>query len=637
MAGCVYVGAAQVEGRHVMQEGTESLSTEMVEIIADLGVQFSNLKTAEEVGICDIEEQLKELHQKILIWDADKSPIWERIPSQASDFLRDVREIRELNEVLGLLHSSNKDEKHNELLNFAERILQMAMARLEDELGELLVQCNQPLEPGSMSFHSAEDESMDFSISSFDEESVEGPLQGNAAKESNNVVIDSIQNGLVTAIASIANLMFLSNYEKEFCQSYIMIRKGALEEYLSVLQIEKFSIDEVIKMEWNVLNSMIKKWNQAIHIFIQVCVARERCLCDLVFGELPKSIRESCFLDISKNSILQLLSIAMAIAISPPKPEKLFRILDTYEALNDVLVDMEHFFPENYGFSILNECREVLQRLKELVSKTIEEFKYKIQSHITSTPFAGGGVHHLTKYVMNYIKALSAFSETLDVILEGQHASGRSLMSEDGGRQTSLNQSPLATHLKTVALILEANLEHKSQLYNDGSLKNIFMMNNVWYMVDKVKNSDLRNFFGDEWIRAHIGKFQTHARSYERTSWSSVISFLKEEGISRPNGSSPSLSVLKDRFRGFNHAFEEVYKAQTAWIVPNDLLREDLRIAVSNHLIQAYRTFEGRYAGHLDGERHRERYIKYTADNLEEFLLDLFEGSPKSLPTQRRR
>ncbi|CAL9757674.1 unnamed protein product [Musa acuminata subsp. burmannicoides] len=629
MAGCVSVGAAQVEGRHVvMQEETVNLTDEMTEMIADLGIQYSNLTIAEEVGICDIEEQLKELEKKILRWDADKSMIC----------LQDVTEVRELGEVLGLLYSSNKDEKHYELLKFAKSILQMAMEMLENELVEHLRQCCQPVEPDITSFHSAEDDSVDnFSSSSFDDESVGGISHGDTIRESENDVTSSIQHGLVSNIISIANLMFLSNYDKECCQAYVAVRKEALEEYLSVFQIDKFSINEVFKMEWKQLNHMINKWKQAMCAFIQDFLARERHLCNLVFGKLPRSARESCFVEISKSSILQLLGIAMAIAIAPLKPERLFQILNTYEVLNDFLVRMEHFFPEDYGSCVLTECDEVLLRLKESVSGTIEEFKNNIQSNRSSTAFAGGGVHHLTKYVMNYIKALSAYSETLGLILEDQQGADQSSSTEDGGRKTSLDQSPLSWHLKSLTTILETNLDHKSQLYNDVSLRNIFMMNNICYMVDKVKLSNLRNFFGDEWIRVHIRKFHVHEQKYERASWTSVLSFLRAEGLHKPGCSIPSLTVLKDRFRGFNHAFEEVYKAQTAWFVPNDGLREDLRISVSAQLIQAYRIFEGRYASHLDGERHRERYIKYSPDDLEEYLLDLFEGSPKSLQSQRRR
>jgi len=84
--------------------------------------------------------------------------------------------------------------------------------------------------------------------------------------------------------------------------------------------------------------------------------------------------------------------------------------------------------------------------------------------------------------------------------------------------------------------------------------------------------------------------------------------------------------------RSFYLAFEEIYKAQTAWIIPDSQLREDLRISTSLKVIQAYRTFVGRFANHIS-----DKHIKYSADDLESYLLDLFGGSPKSLQNSHRR
>ncbi|KAF9597778.1 hypothetical protein IFM89_021863 [Coptis chinensis] len=109
-----------------------------------------------------------------------------------------------------------------------------------------------------------------------------------------------------------------------------------------------------------------------------------------------------------------------------------------------------------------------------------------------------------------------------------------------------------------------------------------------------------------------------------------ILNYLKY-----PN--QESKTILKERFRSFNIAFEEVYKSQTGWLILDPQLREDLRISVSLKVVQAYRTFLGRHASQLDSERHIERYIKYTADDLQNYLLDFFEGSQRSLHNSRRR
>ena len=45
----------------------------------------------------------------------------------------------------------------------------------------------------------------------------------------------------------------------------------------------------------------------------------------------------------------------------------------------------------------------------------------------------------------------------------------------------------------------------------DDPLQNIFVMNNIHYMVQKVNNSDLKSFLGDDWIQIHNRKFQQQA------------------------------------------------------------------------------------------------------------------------------
>lgn len=271
---------------------------------------------------------------------------------------------------------------------------------------------------------------------------------------------------------------------------------------------------------------------------------------------------------------------------------------------------------------VLAEYHEVLLQLGESARKTFAEFKYAIQSYTSSSAVPTGAVHPLTKYVMNYIKAVTVYSKTLDSLLK------------DADQQPIPNScthfTATALHLQSVAAVLEANLEAGSRLYRDCRLRNIFMMNNICYMVQKVKNSDLKSFLGDDWIRLHNRMFQHQATNYERASWSQVLSYLSDDGLCAAGGAA-SRKIIREKFKNFNLSFEDVYRVQTAWSVPDDQLREDVRISISLKVIQAYRTFVGRYSAFLDGTKQRDRYIKYRPEDLEELLLDLFEGTQKSL------
>jgi exocyst complex protein 7 len=597
---------------------------------AELVKQFSNITLGEDNEICDVKQALKALRKKILSLDFDNS-MHVHDPQDSFEYLEVLCKIKQLSEKLRTLDPGGEAKQLDELTVYAYDLSEMAMARLEEEFVYLLTHYKQPLEQEVLSFRSTEDGSAeDFSGSSFSEEQSEGKETPNDISGGPEYFVpDLIQPGALAAVKSIAKFMFLNGYDKECCQAYINSRQSAIDEYFGSLRLEKLSIEELMNTSWNKLNSLIKRWNRAMRVFIRVYLVSEKRLSKHVFGELTDSTADLCFSEISFNSVIQLLSFYVSVAIGPPKTEKLFRLLDMYDVLEDLLPEAESLFESGYDDMILNEYHEALLQLGESARKTFAEFKYAIQSYTSSSAVARGEVHPLTKYVMNYIRALTAYSKTLDSLLKD---TDRRCMASD--IQLMANSYPnftaTALHLQSVTAVLEANLEAGSRLYRDDRLQNIFMMNNIHYMVQKVKNSDLKSFLGDDWIRIHNRKFQQQAMRYERASWNNVLSYLSDDGLCAA-GDAASRKTIREKIKNFNLSFEEVYRVQTAWSVPDDQLRDDVRISISLKVIQAYRTFVGRYSGFLDGRRHQDRYIKYRPEDLETLLLDLFEGTQKTL------
>ncbi|XP_044977137.1 exocyst complex component EXO70E2 [Hordeum vulgare subsp. vulgare] len=594
----------------------------------ELDKQYSNIQLGEEVGLCDIKLALQALRKKILSLDFHNS-LHVHDPQNSFEYLEVLYKLRQLSEKLGNLDPGGEAKEHKELTVYADDLFELAMARLEEEFVYLLTYYKQPLEQELLSFRSTEDGSTDeFSSSSFSEEQSEGKsTQTGSSGGSEYFVADLIQPGALSAVKSIANFMFLSDYNNECCQAYITARQGAIDEFIGSLHIDKHSMEELMSTKWNKLSASIKRWNRAMKAFVRVYLASERRLSSLVFGDLSGTAVDLCFYEISFSSVMQLLSFYESVAIGPCKPEKLFRILDMYEVLDDLLPEAEFLFQAGGNDMVLAEYHEVLLQLGESASKTFAEFKYAIQSYTSSSAVPTGAVHPLTKYVMNYIKAVTVYSKTLDSLLkDAEHFSADT----QSVPHSCTHFTATALHLQSVAAVLEANLEAGSRLYRDGRLRNIFMMNNICYMVQKVKNSDLKSFLGDDWIRLHNRMFQHQATNYERASWSQVLSYLSDDGLCAA-GDATSRKIIREKFKNFNLSFEDVYRVQTAWSVPDDQLREDVRISISLKVIQAYRTFVGRYSSFLDGSKQRDRYIKYRPEDLEELLLDLFEGTQKSL------
>ncbi|KAL6526349.1 hypothetical protein OROMI_029989 [Orobanche minor] len=621
-----------------------NLTDDAKKLLANLGSQLIDLSgldggrdedPEENDGLIEIEHRLDEIRNKVMNWEEDQSMIWDYGPEEAHEYLKAVEEARRLTEILeNKSTKSNRSTSDSDLLMRAHDVLQKAMSRLEKEFRHLLVKNRQSFEPDRMSFHSIEDDTLDANsvISSGDDSIEDVVLRDSTGRASEDYAVELIHQNVISDLKNIANAMFDSNYGSECSRVFVNVQKDALDDCLSILEV-KSSIEDVLKMEWSVLNSKIRWWMHAVKLFVRFYLAGEKLLTDQIFADLGPA-GPACFAESSKAAVLQLLNFCEAIAIGPHQPEKLIRILDMYEVLEDLVPDVASLYSNGAGSSVVAECRDILKRLGDCARATFLEFENAVRCNVSVNPFTGGGVHPLTRYVMNYVKTLTDYSKTLDEVLKDQDSEdsvsalpdSSSPLSEDESTSGGPSSSPMARNFQSLISILEINLDGKSSLYKDESLQHFFLMNNVHYMADKVKNSGMRMVLGDGWIRKHIWKFQQHAMNYERATWSSILGLLKDEGIQNPGSNSISKSILKERLRSFYLGFEEVYRSQTGWSIRDGQLRDDVRISMSLKVIQAYRAFVGRHVNHIS-----EKHIKYTADDLEDRLLDLFEGSPKSL------
>ncbi|CAH1444403.1 unnamed protein product [Lactuca virosa] len=76
-------------------------------------------------------------------------------------------------------------------------------------------------------------------------------------------------------------------------------------------------------------------------------------------------------------------------------------------------------------------------------------------------------------------------------------------------------RSSLTLHLIWIIVILQFNIEGNSKHYKDNSLAHLFIMNNVHYIVKKIKgSSELREMIGDHYLRKLTAKFRQAATSY---------------------------------------------------------------------------------------------------------------------------
>ncbi|KAH6781663.1 hypothetical protein C2S51_006956 [Perilla frutescens var. frutescens] len=482
----------------------------------------------------------------------------------------------------------------------------MTMMRLEEELIYSLAQNKQCFEHGYMSLPACPvyEESIVLVDAS--------PRQSSSSDTDQELVLDLLDPEMVPRIKSIANIMFASNYDEEFCEAFVRFGRGAFDVYLTILDVEELNSEDILQMEWRPLNSIIRKWSFAIKKFFGPYLAKGKLVFDQVLGEYGH-ISSRCLIEASKPSLMWFLNFGSAVAVGPHKPEWFFSLLDMHEVLLLVSPFVEALFPDNLGSCIRIELDNLLTRLRDCVKAILMELGNAICAFSIERPFANGGIHPRTRYVINYILCFEEYVDSLNLIL--REKDGDEDLNADVGQIIS---GTVASHLHSFTSTLEAYISDMSNLYDDTSLKHIFVMNNIHFMVEKISNSKkskIKTCFGDEWFKMHVMKFRFHAQCYQRSTWSSVLPLIRYDG-------KVDRASMKAKCRKFTVAFENIYKKQTGWFVPDHQLREELRLSTSINVVPAYGNFVS-----LGDNKH----IKYNVHELESLMMDLFENSPKSL------
>ncbi|KAJ7556873.1 hypothetical protein O6H91_05G102600 [Diphasiastrum complanatum] len=436
---------------------------------------------------------------------------------------------------------------------------------------------------------------------------------------------------MIPQLKEMAQRIVGAGHHQQCVKIYKEIRASSLEQSLRKLGVERLTKEDVQKMQWEVLEGKIGNWIQFMRISIKLLFVAERKICDQIFQQLDP-YRERCFAEVAESGFIVLLSSGDAIAKSKKSPEKLFVLLDMYETMCDLLPEIEIIFSGDPSAGIRETASGLTKRLSQTAQETFNDFLEAVEKDATKTPVLDGTVHPLTSYVINYVKFLFDYQATVKQLFE-----------EDENVDKSSSQ--LATATRKILQVLQNNLDGKSKQYKDPALTQLFLMNNMHYIVRSVRRSEAKDLLGDDWVQRHRRIVQQHATTYQRTAWGKALQYLSGQGLSSSSGGSTGLTgnadsggmsraVIKERFKNFNLLFEELHQKQTQWTIPDSELREAVRLAIAEVLLPAYRNFLRRYSSILDNGKNPQKYMKYSPEDLERLLGEFFEGKFKG--DQRR-
>ncbi|XP_058195261.1 exocyst complex component EXO70B1 [Rhododendron vialii] len=440
----------------------------------------------------------------------------------------------------------------------------------------------------------------------------------------------------VARMGRIAGAMVSAGYETECCQVYSIARRNAFSEALRCTEFNWVTIEEIQRMQWEALEGDISRWISAVKRCSTVLFPGERSLCDIVFSQ-NRAISIGFFSNLARAIIIQLLNFVDAVVLTRRSAEKLFKYLDMYEALRDLVPSIEDGASEESGGELRSEISAAGDRIGEAAVYIFCDLENSIKGDAAKTPVPGGAIHPLTRYVMNYLKYAGEYKDTLEQIFQTNHVLAGSLSSttkSDKTHNLDKSTSPFSMQLITVVELLDENLEAKSRLYRDPSLRYIFLMNNGRYINQKIKGStEILQSVGDTWYRMRSTAVRQYHKNYQRETWGRLLQCIGHDGC-QVNGKVYK-PVVKEKFKNFNTLFEEIHKTQSTWVVNDDQLQSELRVSISAVVIPAYRSFLGRFRQYLESGKQSEKYIKYQSDDIELMIEGLFDGNPNSMGRRR--
>ncbi|XP_073143556.1 exocyst complex component EXO70H1-like [Henckelia pumila] len=562
-----------------------------------------------------MDENIDFAEEIIKKWEVDsiKHPkfrsLFEHDRNEARRFLESVSDLQKA------MHFYMKLSTNSEKLIQAQNLMQLAVKRLEKEFYTILSSNRKNLDSESVSYRPSL-ASARSSISDTDEVSDED--DGGASTPDASVVA-------MEDLKSIADSMIGSGYTRECLNIYKIIRKSIIDETLYYLHVESSSVSLIQKMDWTVLDHKIKNWLHAVKVAVKTLFCGERILCDFVFSSSER-IAESCFTEISRDAAVNLFSFPHNFAKSKRilSPEKMFRGLDMYEAISDLWPEIESIFGHESLSVVRSEAVAAQLKLAEAVRLMLNQFEAAIQKD-SSNATANGGVHPLTRYVMNFLIFLGDYSGAIcDILMDWTVSEQTPLPVSYFSSPTAGSEDPaseaVTARFAWLILVLICKLDGKAVRYADAAQSYLFLANNLNYVVSKIRTSTLGILMGVDWIWKHDAKVKIYVSKYERMGWSKAMTSLQDD---------PTVEI-PERFRRFYVGFEESYRKQSSWVISDPKLRDEVKISLSKKIVGSYRELYLKHRGNYQRGFGAESIVRYAPEDLDNYLSDMFFAATAS-------
>ncbi|PIK53944.1 putative exocyst complex component 7 [Apostichopus japonicus] len=311
-----------------------------------------------------------------------------------------------------------------------------------------------------------------------------------------------------------------------------------------------------------------------------------------------------------------------------------------YTAVHGILPILRYLLAVEKDFdeTLQGTTEQVRGKFPQLISaletngaKALEEFFDFVKNDPDKANMPKDGtVHELTSNSIIYLESINEYVDTVAAML---------LQSVETSYQSRKDKNVLkkrvAVYLSEVLGALGLNLVQKAKTYSDQYLGDVFLLNNYHYILKSLQRSGLIRLVqlhNSETESSYEAIIDDQKKKYKK-SWNKVLNHILE-GF-HPNAARPDLPdaskmkdkerhQIKEKFKGFNQDFEELYKTQKCYAIADRQLREFIRRDNKEFIIPQYTKFWNRYI-QIDFSKNKDKYIKYIPTDIEKMMDKFFD------------
>lgn len=438
----------------------------------------------------------------------------------------------------------------------------------------------------------------------------------------------------IECLRGIAQTLNSTNNLQECLGVYTGLRKDTVNLIFERL-IEKMNSKAVcFSKNWEELGDKIQLWIQVAKICVVNIFVKEKSLFEQIFGGLGTVKEADGFAHIIGPAAAELFGFADSLMMRRHMPQRLEILLPLYQDLLDLMPFLNVLFDRDLCLAKnIHACATgILFRIAQHMTRILSASERHVLGELSVIPISGGNIHPMTEYVIHYVELISDHRNSLTDLIVSSQVFNDLLSLEIDAAKTDQEATPLKQHAARIIEFLLYNLSYKSSFYEQESLGHLFMMNNIHHVAQRIKTSQrMQEIVDKDLYRKLTEKVQQEMLDYVKTTWDRVCGCLRHQrskslsSIKWSFFSANSTKAMKQKFKKFNHRFEDVLQTQAEWAVRDHQLREKLHQSILEKLIPAYCRFLEQFSSRIEKVQHPERFIKYSVKDLYIKILYLFQ------------